>query len=99
VPGDVKPVEPADIGIATILSCFSRGKSIFQVEFPDHYETWIKCSSCGFFMGMSNEAWHRMENSPNIITSIKKMVIEKKTIGRLGYRSRKIHTKADGYTL
>ncbi len=28
-------------------------------------------------MGMSNEEWHRMENSPNIIGNIRKVALEK----------------------
>ena len=44
-----------------------------NAEFPDKYEIWLKCSSCGFFMGMSNEEWHRMQNSKNINEKIKKM--------------------------
>jgi predicted RNA-binding Zn-ribbon protein involved in translation (DUF1610 family) len=59
------------------LTCPQCGKATLRAEFPDHYEAWIKCSSCGFFMGMSNEEWHRMENSPNIIGSIRKMALEK----------------------
>jgi predicted RNA-binding Zn-ribbon protein involved in translation (DUF1610 family) len=62
------------------LTCPRCGKSTLRSEFPDHYEAWIKCSSCGFFMGMSNEEWHRMENSPNIIKNIKKMAVEKKLL-------------------
>lgn len=62
------------------LTCPRCGKSTLRAEFPDHYEAWIKCSSCGFFMGMSNEEWHRMENSPNLIRTIKKMAIEKKLL-------------------
>jgi len=62
------------------LTCPQCGKSTLRAEFPDHYECWIKCSSCGFFMGMSNEDWHRMENSPNLNEKIKKMAIEKGTV-------------------
>jgi ribosomal protein S27AE len=62
------------------LACPRCGKSTIRAEFPDHYEAWIKCSSCGFFMGMSNEEWHRMENSPNLIKNIKKMAEEKKLL-------------------
>jgi len=59
------------------LTCPQCGKSTLHAEFPDHYEAWIKCSSCGFFMGMSNDKWHRMENSPNLNGKIKKMAIRK----------------------
>ena len=62
------------------LTCPRCGKSTLRAEFPDHYEAWIKCSSCGFFMGMSNEEWHRMENSSNLIKNIKKMAIDKKLL-------------------
>ena len=55
------------------LICPECGKSTLRAEFPDQYEAWLKCSSCGFFMGMSNDDWHRMENSPNINEKIKKM--------------------------
>jgi len=59
------------------LTCPRCGKSTLRAEFPDHYEAWIKCSSCGFFMGMSNEEWHRMENSSNLIKNIRQMAVEK----------------------
>lgn len=55
------------------LVCPRCGKSTVHAEFPDQYEAWVKCSSCDFFMGMSNDDWHRMENSPNINEKIKKM--------------------------
>jgi len=55
------------------LTCPQCGKLTISVEIPDKYEAWIKCSSCNFFMGMSNEDWHRMKNSPNINEKIKKM--------------------------
>ena len=55
------------------LTCPQCGKSTLHAEFPDHYEAWIKCSSCGFFMGMSRDEWHSMENSPNLNEKIKKM--------------------------
>jgi len=86
IPGEGK-VEPHDreSGVSTSVSeqkliCPRCGEPTLRAEFPDHYETWIKCSSCGFFMGMSNEEWHRMENSPNIIKSIKKMAVKKKLV-------------------
>jgi ribosomal protein S27AE len=55
------------------LTCPKCGKSTLHAEFPDHYEAWVKCSSCHFFMGMSNADWHRMENSPNLNEKIRKM--------------------------
>lgn len=86
VPGEGK-IEPHDreSEVTTsvsqeILTCPRCGKPTLRAEFPDHYEAWIKCSSCGFFMGMSNEEWHRMEHSPNLIRTIKKMAIEKKLL-------------------
>lgn len=59
------------------LKCPQCGKSTLHAEFPDQYEAWVKCSDCGFFMGMSNDEWHRMENSPNINEKIKKMASKK----------------------
>jgi hypothetical protein len=59
------------------LICPQCGESTLRAEIPDKYETWIKCSSCHFFMGMSNSDWHRMKNSPNINEKIKKMAIKK----------------------
>ena len=59
------------------LTCPQCGKSTLRVEFPDQYEAWTKCSSCGFFMGMSMADWHRMKNSPNIREKIKKMAQKK----------------------
>jgi ribosomal protein S27AE len=55
------------------LKCPRCGEPTLHAEFPDQFEAWVKCSSCDFFMGMSNEEWHRMENSPNISEKIKKM--------------------------
>ena len=62
------------------LVCPQCGKLTVHVEFPDHYEAWVKCSSCGFFMGMSNEEWHSMENSPNLNQKIKKMAIKRELV-------------------
>jgi uncharacterized Zn finger protein len=62
------------------LTCPQCGKATLRTEFPDHYEAWIKCSECGFFMGMSNADWHRMENSPNINEKIKKMAIKRELV-------------------
>jgi predicted RNA-binding Zn-ribbon protein involved in translation (DUF1610 family) len=59
------------------LICPQCGKSTLRAEFPDQYEAWLKCSSCNFFMGMSNGDWHRMENSPNINEKIAKMAKKK----------------------
>jgi ribosomal protein S27AE len=59
------------------LICPRCGKPALHAEFPDHYEAWTKCPECGFFMGMSNEEWHRMESSPNINQKIKKMAMKK----------------------
>jgi len=59
------------------LSCPRCGEPTLHAEFPDQFEAWIKCSSCDFFMGMSNDDWHRMENSPNINEKIKKMAWKK----------------------
>jgi len=58
------------------LTCPQCGKSTLRVEFPDKYEAWVKCP-CGFFMGMSNSDWHKMENSPNLNVKIKKMALKK----------------------
>lgn len=79
------PVEPHNMDSEVTTSAFGSdlkcphcGKSTLHAEFPDQYEAWVKCSSCGFFMGMSNNDWHRMENSPNINEKLKKMAIKKK---------------------
>jgi ribosomal protein S27AE len=62
------------------LTCPNCGKSTIHAEFPDKYECWIKCSSCSFFMGMSYDEWHHMENSPNLNRKIKKMAIMKELV-------------------
>ena len=62
------------------LRCPDCGKSTLRAEFPDQYEAWTKCSSCGFFMGMSNDEWHRIENSHNINEKIKKMAIKQELL-------------------
>jgi predicted RNA-binding Zn-ribbon protein involved in translation (DUF1610 family) len=59
------------------LVCPQCGEPTLRAEFPDQFEAWLKCSSCDFFMGMSNDDWHRMENSPNINEKIKKMAKKK----------------------
>ncbi len=55
------------------LVCPQCGKPGLTVEYPDQYEVWLKCPSCSFFHGMSNEDWHRIKNSPNINHKIKKL--------------------------
>jgi len=55
------------------FKCPRCGEATLHAEFPDQFEVWMKCSSCDFFMGMSNDEWHRMVNSPNIHEKIKKM--------------------------
>ncbi len=62
------------------LTCPRCGESTIHAEFPDQFEAWMKCSSCDFFMGMSNDEWHRMENSPNINAKIKKMALKKELL-------------------
>lgn len=62
------------------LICPQCGKRTIHAEFPDQYEAWVKCSECGFFMGMNDRKWHLMENSPNISQKIKKMAIERELI-------------------
>ncbi len=59
------------------LVCPKCGKSTLNAEFPDQYEVWVKCSSCGFFLGMSHDEWHHMENSPHINDKIRKMAEKK----------------------
>ncbi|MFA6226666.1 MAG: hypothetical protein WC620_10980 [Methanoregula sp.] len=86
VPGEgkVKPHDRESEVTSSIAQekfvCPQCGKSTAHAEFPDHYEAWIKCSACSFFMGMSNEEWHRMENSPNISEKIKKMAVQKELV-------------------
>lgn len=55
------------------LICPKCGKSTLAPEFPDEYEVWLKCTLCGFFLGMSHDEWHRMKNSPNLNEKIRKM--------------------------
>lgn len=59
------------------LDCPQSGKPDLEVQFPDPYEVWLKCPSCGFFPGMSNDDWHRMRSSKNINHKIKKMAEKK----------------------
>jgi uncharacterized Zn finger protein len=71
---------PHSGAIATMeksLICPKCGKSTLNAEFPDQYEVWVKCSSCGFFMGMSHDEWHHMENSPHIDEKVRKMAEKK----------------------
>jgi predicted RNA-binding Zn-ribbon protein involved in translation (DUF1610 family) len=83
VPGEGK-IEPHDRESEVTTSikgvklvCPQCGKPSLHAEFPDHYEAWTKCSECGFFMGMSGDEWHRLENSLNINEKIKKMAIKR----------------------
>jgi predicted RNA-binding Zn-ribbon protein involved in translation (DUF1610 family) len=62
------------------LKCPQCGESTLRAEFPDQFEAWMKCSSCDFFMGMSNDDWHRMKNSPNINEKMKKMAWKKELL-------------------
>jgi hypothetical protein len=62
------------------LICPQCGKPTLRAEFPDHYEAWTKCSDCGFFMGMSNEEWHKMESSHNLSEKIRKMALKKELV-------------------
>jgi ribosomal protein S27AE len=62
------------------LICPRCGKPTLHAEFPDHYEAWTKCSDCGFFMGMSNEDWHRMESSSNLSEKIRKMALKRELV-------------------
>ncbi|WAI00226.1 hypothetical protein [Methanogenium organophilum] len=55
-----------------MYQCPKCGKDELHAEEPDEYEIWLKCRSCDFFMGMSKDDWHRMENSPNVNHKIKK---------------------------
>ena len=66
-------IMPENVSMNKPLTCPMCGKSTLNVEFPDQYEVWLKCSSCDFFMGMSNDEWHHMKNSPNINEKIHKM--------------------------
>lgn len=59
------------------LTCPRCGKPGLNHETPDQYEVWLKCPSCGFFLGMSNEEWHHMANSKNINEKIHKMAEKK----------------------
>ncbi|PKL58318.1 MAG: hypothetical protein CVV34_02915 [Methanomicrobiales archaeon HGW-Methanomicrobiales-5] len=83
----VMPVEPHNMDREVTKSirneklvCPQCGKLTLHAEFPDEYEAWVKCSECGFFMGMNHRLWHNMENSPNISQKIKKMAIKKELI-------------------
>lgn len=82
--GKVEPHDRESEVITTFTSekliCPQCGKTTVRVEFPDHYEAWVKCSDCHFFMGMSNEEWHRMENSKNLNKNIKKMAVDKEIV-------------------
>jgi hypothetical protein len=63
--------------MTTTYTCPECGKPMLTAEFPDKYEVWLKCSSCGFFIGMSDYDWHHMVNSPNVNQKIRKMAGKK----------------------
>ena len=82
--GKVEPHDRESVVTTSItrqkLICPRCGKPTLHAEFPDHYEAWTKCPECGFFMGMSNEEWHRMESSSNINEKIRKMAKKKELV-------------------
>lgn len=57
-------------------TCPQCGKEELKAEEPDQYEIWLKCNSCGYFMGMSKDDWHKIVNSPNVNHKIKKRAEE-----------------------
>ena len=64
--------------LMTTTSTFpDSGKPMLTAKFADKFKVWLKCSSCGFFMGMSDDDWHHMVNSPNINQKIRKMAGKK----------------------
>jgi len=64
--------------LMTTTSTFPEsGKPMPTAKFADIFKVWLKCSSCGFFMGMSDDDWHHMVNSPNINQKIRKMAGKK----------------------
>ncbi|HUU76019.1 MAG TPA: hypothetical protein VMW63_08015 [Methanoregulaceae archaeon] len=71
-------VFPETIDMDKTFTCPGCGKPTLHAEFPDQYEVWLKCPSCAFFLGMSHDEWHRMQNSPNINEKIRKMAEKKK---------------------
>lgn len=56
-----------------------KKRSVF-VEHPDEYEVWLKCKECDFFLGMSADDWHRIHNSPNLDSKIRKMYGKEKGV-------------------
>ncbi len=59
-----------------IYSCPRCKKQSLHPEFPDKYEVWLKCTECGFFLGMSDYDWHHIANSPNINDKIRKKAMK-----------------------
>ena len=55
------------------IECPKCGKRSVVVENPDEYEVWLKCTECDYFQGMSADDWHRIHNSPNLDSKVRKM--------------------------
>ncbi len=52
------------------LTCPQCGEPTLYVESPADYEIWIKCSTCSLFMGLSEEEWSHIKNSPDLDKTI-----------------------------
>ncbi|EHQ37081.1 hypothetical protein [Methanoplanus limicola] len=55
------------------VPCPKCGKTGLYVEKPSDNEVWVKCHECDLFLGMSDEDWHRIHNSPNLHEKIAKV--------------------------
>lgn len=53
------------------LHCPECGEQTVIVEQPSDNEIWIKCSTCDLFIGLSEEEWHHIHNSPNLEKKIR----------------------------
>ncbi len=53
------------------LHCPECGEQTLNVEQPSDNEIWIKCSTCDLFMGLSEEEWHQIHNSPHLEKKIR----------------------------
>ncbi len=53
------------------LHCPECGEQTLNVEQPSDNEIWIKCSTCNLFIGLSEEEWHQIHNSPHLEKKIR----------------------------
>jgi hypothetical protein len=55
------------------LQCPQCGEPTIEIQTPSDNEIWIKCGTCNLFIGLSEEEWHKIQNSPNLEEKIRRL--------------------------